>query len=99
VKRILCIIIVAIAVPVWASESAFPNKPGKKSAIQLVVGVQSGAATAPPEDKFVGADANSTKTGAGDYGFVAPAFQRNLKPKRRIGYDPAVYLGNKRPKT
>ena len=47
-NRALCIAGLLIAAPVAADESTFPNKPGKKPEARIVIGVQSGATTAPP---------------------------------------------------
>lgn len=96
-KRALGILCIFIAVPGWAYEGAFHNKPGKKPKALLVVGAQSGATTKAPEDVVVGAGFQGARTGRGDYGFNAPAFRRQSAPKRTVGYDPAAHLGNKRP--
>ncbi len=96
-NRALFIAVMLIAAPVAATESAFPNKPGKKPAPRLVVGAQSGAASAAPTDVVVGAGPQSGQSGMGDYGFVATATSGSFQPKRSVGYDPAVRLGNKRP--
>lgn len=96
-NRALCILCILIAAPAGAYESSFPNKPGKKPRVLLVVGAQSGATTKAPEDIVVGAGARSVQTGSGDYGFAAPRLQQRSEPKRAVGYDPSVRLGNKRP--
>ena len=54
-NRALCIAGLLNAAPVAADESTFPNKPGKKPEARIVIGVQSGATTAPPPDIVVGA--------------------------------------------
>ena len=96
-NRALFIAVMLIAAPVAATESAFPNKPGKKPAPRLVVGAQSGAASIAPADVVVGAGAQSGQTGVGDYGFVAPTISGSQRQKRSVGYDPTMRLGNKRP--
>lgn len=96
-KRTLSILCILIAAPGWASDGAFPNKPGKKPLARLVVGAQSGAVTKAPKDVVVGAGVQGARTGGGDYGFNAPALRLRSAPKRSVGYDPAAHLGNKRP--
>jgi len=96
-KRALCILCILIAAPAGAYDSAFPNKSGKKPKARLVVGAQSGATTASPEDIVVGAGGQGARTGRGDYGFVAPVRPQQTEPRRAVGYDPTARLGNKRP--
>lgn len=95
--RTLCIFGTLIAAPVGASDNAFPNKPGKKPNVRLVVGAQSGATTKASKDIVVGAETQGARTGRGDYGFVAPAFSESSAPEYSVGYGPANRLGNKRP--
>lgn len=96
-NRALCIAGLLIAAPVAADESTFPNKPWKKPEARIVIGVQSGATTAPPPDIVVGAGSGAAKTGTGDFGLIAPTPLRPSTPKRSVGYDPAARFANKRP--
>ena len=95
--RIVCMIGMFATAPVWAEDSAFPNKPGKKPAPRLVVGAQSGAATAPPQEIVVGAGARNGVSGQGDYGLTTVRPLESPAPKRSVGYDPTARLGNKQP--
>ena len=86
-----------VAAAAAAGETAFPNKPGKKPQPRLIVGAQSGATTAPPEEIIVGAGLRNGGEGSGDYGLITPTPLKPASPKPTVGYDPYARLGNKPP--
>ena len=95
--RVLCMTGLLVTAPAEAEASDFPNKPGKKPEARLVIGAQSGATTAPPEEIIVGAGLRNGGEGSGDYGLITPTPLKPASPKPTVGYDPSARLGNKPP--
>jgi len=94
----LAVLSLVAAQQALASDSAWPNKPGKKPEARLVVGAQGGAAAPKRSEVVIGAGGVAKPGSKGDLGFTSsePVLQTS-PPRRAVGYDPSQRIGNKAP--